>query len=129
VKWVILLFWYSLFKKKQAEDWGAFAGSFIDQYKMPQGIIIIIIINIYIYFFFAWSITLQSERSRRYAGMFLSTARIPALGNTIIAVETIHFVCCCVTWHCQLYKIMIIENYVGPSCQVPDAALMQKNVH
>jgi hypothetical protein len=31
VKWVILLFWYSLFRKKRAEDWDASAGSYIDQ--------------------------------------------------------------------------------------------------
>jgi hypothetical protein len=41
VKWVVLLFWYSLFKKKRVEDWDALAGSYIDKYKMPQGIIIV----------------------------------------------------------------------------------------
>jgi hypothetical protein len=48
-------------------------------------------------FFLFWRLTLQGERSQRsiYGTDVLSTARIPALGNTIVAVETtIHFVCC-----------------------------------
>jgi hypothetical protein len=48
-------------------------------------------------FFLSWRLTLQSKRSQRsVCGTdVLSMARIPALENTIVAVETtIHFVCC-----------------------------------
>jgi hypothetical protein len=82
VKWVNLLFWYSLFKKKLAQDWDASAGSYIDQIiwhltkhaarnnnnnnnNVAACCRRSVLLSQFVCFFLSWHLTLQSERCQR----------------------------------------------------------------